>query len=323
MRWVIIASERAKRPHDFKRLEQDTHRSGPCPFCEGSEGSTPPEILALRSSNSGKNKPGWRVRVVPNKFPALMIEGDLDKRGEGMYDLMNGIGAHEVIIEHPKHLTSITALTVDHIRDVLWAYKARLLDLKNDKRMVYGLIFKNVGDRAGASLEHTHSQLIITPIVPLRVQSEIDRCVNYYDFRGRCLFCDMVKQEIGDGVRVIAEGKDFVAFEPFAPRFPFETWIVPTHHNSHFEATEDWMLGDLASILRRVLKKIEGVVQNPPYNYLIHTSPLTQSPLEHYHWHIEIIPRITRVAGFEWGTGFYINPVPPEDAARYMREIKD
>jgi len=320
-RWVIIAVERAKRPDDFK-FEAPQKKMSMCPFCGGNEHTTPPEITALRNGDSARDKAGWRVRVVPNKFPALMVEGELEKRGEGMYDVINGIGAHEVIIETPQHELSITALSDENVREVLWVYKDRLVDLRKDKRLVYGLLFKNVGERAGASLEHTHSQLIVTPIVPLRVKTEMNRCAEYYDFRGRCLFCDMIKQDISNGVRVVMEEKNFVAFEPFAARFPFETWILPKRHISHYEATEDWLLGELGYVIKTTLKKIETAISHPPYNYLVHTSPFNEQAVDYYHWHFEIIPRITRVAGFEWGTGFYINAVPPESAAQYLREIR-
>jgi UDPglucose--hexose-1-phosphate uridylyltransferase len=322
-RWVIIAQERAKRPDQF-RFEHPQKRipESQCPFCEGNEEVTPPEIMAIRNSGSQRDKHGWRVRVVPNKFPALRVEADLDKTGIGLYDMMGGVGAHEVIIETPKHLVSITDLDEDGVREVLWVYKSRLLDLKKDRRLLYGLVFKNVGDRAGASIEHSHSQIVATPIVPLRVQGEIDHCEEYYDFRGRCLFCDMVKQEIETKERVVINDKNFVAIEPFAPRFPFETWIIPKKHTSHFEATDDWLLGELAHVLRTTIWKIERAVNNPPYNYLIHTSPLNIDYIEHFHYHFEVIPRITRVAGFEWGTGFYINPVSPESAAQFLREVE-
>lgn len=321
-RWVIIAVERAKRPDDFRDGDsQAARRTTPCPFCEGQEKLTPPEIVAIRPHGE-RNGPGWRSRVVPNKFPALMVEGDLGKRGDGMYDLMNGIGAHEVIIESPRHIVSLTQLTDEEVRDVLWLYKERLLDLRRDMRLVFGLIFKNVGEQAGASLEHTHSQLIVTPIVPLRVQSEIDRCREYFEYRDRCMLCDMAVQELSSGVRVVLDTPHFLAFEPFAARFPFETHVMPKRHASHYEMTEDALLPELARCLRQTLLRIERAVNNPAYNYLIHTSPLNSRPLDHYHWHFEIIPRITRTAGFEWGTGFYINPVPPEHAAQYLREIR-
>lgn len=321
-RWVIIASERAQRPDEFDLPEAaEARRSGPCVFCEGYESLTPPEIVAVRTGGP-PNGPGWRARVIPNKFPALMVEGDLRKRADGLYDVMNGVGAHEVIIETPRHEVSLTGLSEPEVRDVLWLYKERLLDLRNDRRLVYGLVFKNVGERAGASMEHTHSQLIVTPIVPSRVHLEIQRSREYHDFRDRCLLCDIVAQELSSGARLVLDTPNFIAFAPFAARFPFETHLMPKRHMSHYEHTEDALLPELAGCLRMALLKIERAVNKPPYNYLIHTSPLNSGPLEHYHWHFEIIPRITRVAGFEWGTEFYINPVPPEHAAQFLREVK-
>jgi len=313
---VIIASERAKRPDDFSAEPAVAARNIPCAFCAGNESMTPQEIISVRSGGA------WRSRVVANKFPALMVEGDLAKRGDGMYDVMNGVGAHEVIIESPRHEVSITKLPEDEVRDVLWLYKQRLLDLRNDHRLVYGLVFKNVRDKAGASMEHTHSQLIATPIVPLQVEQEIRRCAEYYDYRGRCLLCDMVMQEMQSGARMVMDTPNFIAFEPYAARFPFETHLMPKRHMSHFEATDDAMLPELARCLRTSISKIEAALNNPPYNYLIHTSPLNVRSLDHYHWHFEIIPRITRVAGFEWGSGFYINTVPPEQAASFLREVR-
>jgi UDPglucose--hexose-1-phosphate uridylyltransferase len=315
-RWVIIASERAKRPDDFAGEFPPAARNLPCAFCAGNETMTPQEIMAVRSAGS------WRARVVANKFPALMVEGELSKRGDGMYDLMNGVGAHEVFIESPRHEVSITGLSDADVRDVLWLYKQRLLDLRNDFRLVYGLVFKNVKDKAGASMEHTHSQLIATPIVPLQVEQEIRRCSEYFDYRGRCLLCDMVMQEMQSGARMVMDTPNFIAFEPFAARFPFETHLMPKRHMSHFEATDDALLPELARVLRTSIAKIEAALNQPPYNYLIHTSPLNVRSLDHYHWHFEIIPRITRVAGFEWGSGFYINTVPPEQAASFLREVR-
>lgn len=321
-RWVIVSHERALRPDQFKitpQLPKEGHQKN-CAFCEGNESLTPTEIIALRK-NSEKNSPGWQIRVVPNKYPALKVEGNLDKQGEGMYDMMNGVGAHEVIIESPKHELSLSALSEERITDLIQIYKQRILDLRNDKRLVFCLIFKNVGEAAGASLEHTHSQLIATPIVPLRVKAEIDYAKQYYDFRGRCVICDMIKQELSIGTRVVLNSENFISLEPFAPRFPFETWILPKNHISHFEATENTYFAELAKMLRQTILKIEKVSNNPPYNYLIHTTPISWESIDHYHWHIEILPRLTRVAGFEWGSGFYINPVPPENAATFLREV--
>lgn len=321
-RWVIIAKNRAKRPHEFLDGELRRPPSGFCPFCEGHEAHTPREIAAYRTSGTHRDRPGWRVRVVPNKFPALEIEGELNKRGEGMYDMMGGVGAHEVIIESPRHLQSTSELSDEAMAEVFWIYRERMLDLQKDRRLVYGLVFKNVGAAAGASLEHTHSQLIVTPIVPINVSEEIAGSQAFYRYRGRCVFCDMIEQELAGEGRIVFDSPGFVAFCPFAARFPFETWIVPTSHASHYESLSRGEADELARVMRRVMAKIETALDRPAYNYVIHTAPFDTPALDHYHWHIEIIPRVTKMAGFEWGTGFYINPVPPEEAATFMRELE-
>ena len=321
-RWVIIASERAKRPSDFKSAPAP-HSSAPCPFCEGNEAGTPPEIFALRAPNTKPNERGWQVRVVPNKFPALAIEGSLGKHGRGVYDQMRGVGAHEVIIETPQHVNSMAHISVENIQAVLHTYKERMLDLKKDIRLVYGLIFKNVGDAAGASLEHTHSQLVATPVVPIRIEQEMNGSKNFYKYRGRCIYCDIIHQEIEDEERVVVNDEHFIAISPFAARFPFELWIMPKQHLTHFENIPPHLLPALAAISKKVFSKLERALSNPAYNTLVHSTPYNMEENEYYHWHIEIIPRITRLAGFEWGTGFYINPVPPEDAAKFLREVEE
>lgn len=320
-RWVIIATDRARRPVS-PPSEPFAHNEGSCPFCAGHEEHTPHEILAYRTPGTKPNQPGWRVRVVPNKYPALQIEGDLNKRGEGIYDKMNGIGAHEVILECPFHEPSLTNLTEDNIREILWVYRDRLVDLKKDPRLVYGMLFKNVGTAAGASLEHSHSQLIVTPIVPINVLEEMTGSQEFFNYRGRCIYCDMIHQEESSEKRIVMSTPHFLAFCPFAARFPFETWILPKHHNSHFENIQKIEVDELGTVLKTLLKKLEVGLEKPAYNYVIHTSPFDTQSLPHYHWHMEIIPRLTRVAGFEWGTGFYINPVPPEQAASFLREIE-
>jgi UDPglucose--hexose-1-phosphate uridylyltransferase len=326
-RWVIIAPERALRPDQFKRPPRHITPPGApaavsaCPFCEGNESMTPPEIRAIRNG-SAPNGPGWTLRVVPNKFPALRIEGDVDKHGDGIYDLMNGVGAHEVIVEGPRHISSVTQLSESDIRSLVWLYQERILDLHRDPRIAYCLIFKNVGEAAGASIEHSHSQLIATPIVPNHLQDEVNHCKQYYEFRGRCLVCDLIQQEMSAGVRIIETTRHFISLQPFASRFPFETWLLPRTHQSHFEHMDTEHLAELAHVLRNSIARIERVSDQPPYNYLLHTAPTNWPVNDHYHWHFEIFPRLTRVAGFEWGTGFYINPIPPEEAARYLRDIK-
>jgi UDPglucose--hexose-1-phosphate uridylyltransferase len=319
-RWVIIALERAKRPHDFNHQDQALVNSGACPFCEGNEDKTPPEILAYRDRGARPNAPGWRVRVVPNKFPALKIEGGLNKRGDGIYDKMAGVGAHEVIIESPQHHVSMAELSDHNIQEILWVYRDRLVDLKKDNRLVHGMLFKNVGSAAGASLEHTHSQLIVTPIVPISVWEEMTGGLEFYNYRGRCIYCDIIQQELATESRIVLDTEHFTAFCPYASRFPFETWILPKTHSSHYENIPKPGVEDLGVTLKTVLTKLEKALDSPPYNYIIHTAPFDHQELPHYHWHIEIIPRLTKVAGFEWGSGFYINPMPPEDAARFLRD---
>jgi len=295
---------------------------GFCPFCEGNEDKTPPEIMALRDPDTQPNTAGWRVRVVPNKFPALKVEGQLGKAGYGIYDMMNGIGAHEVIVETPRHCTSMVEFSDENVTDVLTVYRERLLDLKNDKRLVYGLVFKNVGSIAGASLEHTHSQLIAMPIIPNLVTREMRGAREFFNYRGRCLFCAIIQQELATETRITYYDDMFIAFCPFAARFPFETWILPRQHMSHYELTSDAELKALGGFLKTVLTKLEKALDKPPYNLILHTTPLNSGELEEYHWHIEIIPRVTKLAGFEQGSGFYINPIPPETAAEFMRKIE-
>ncbi len=321
-RWVIISTDRAKRPSDFVRESVQIKGNGLCPFCYGNEGKTPPEILVYGRNGGGANSPGWTVRVVPNKFPALGIEGDLDRQGDGLLDRMNGVGAHEVIIETPDHRSTLALLPEKAIEDVLWAWRDRILDLKNDKRFRYVLIFKNHGEAAGASLEHTHSQLIALPIVPKRVREEVDSGKHYYRDKERCIFCDLIRQETESEVRVIATNDAFIALAPYAPRFPFEMWLLPKQHGSAFENNQSPVFSHLARMLKDCLRRLDVVLDLPAYNLMLHTSPIGEESNPHYHWHIEIMPKLTKVAGFEWGTGFYICPTPPEESARFLREAQ-
>lgn len=321
-RWVIISTDRSRRPTDFLRESVQIKGVSFCPFCPGNEGKTPSEVLAYGRNCTGKDTPGWSVRVVPNKFPALGIEGNLDREGEGLFDRMNGIGAHEVIIETPDHLATLANMPQSALEQVLWAYRDRALDLKNDRRFRYVLIFKNHGEAAGATLEHTHSQLIALPIVPKRVLEEVDGARHYYDEKERCIFCDMIRQEMEDKTRVVLMNELFVAIEPYAPRFPFETWILPRQHGSSFEHMPAHSYRSLAELLGNILKRLDSALLSPAYNFVIHTSPIGEEINEFFHWHIEMMPKLTKVAGFEWGTGFYINPTPPEEAARFLRDAQ-
>jgi len=319
---VIISTDRQKRPNDFRLERAAVLGREQCPFCPGRESLTPPEVLSYRQNGSPPNAPGWDLRVVPNKFPALQVEGSLDRAGEGMFDRMNGIGAHEVIIETPDHDRTLAAMSEPEIERVLWAYRERMLDLKRDVRLKHVLVFKNHGAAAGATLEHTHSQLIALPIVPDFVREEIEGAGRHFAIKERCVYCDIVHQDLADGRRVIVENADVVALAPYAPRFPFETWLLPKRHGSRFEEAPRHEYESLARALKAVLQRMDRALEQPPYNLIVHTSPFVGDTSAVYHWHVEVMPKLTRVAGFEWGTGFYINPTSPEEAARVLRAVR-
>jgi len=320
-RWVIIAADRARRPQEYVAT-RPTRRGGPCPFCAGNEDQTPDEVLAIRDASIAADGPGWRVRVVPNKFPALTSDGAQPCRetGKGLFQQMPGLGLHEVIVESPDHLTSTSQLSQAHLAEVLNVYRQRLLAAREDRRLAYALVFKNVGSAAGASLEHLHSQLLATPLVPTAVLQELHGAGEYYDRRGACVFCAMIAEELAAEQRIVVESPDLVALCPFASRVPLETWILPRRHASHYEDLSAADLEQLSGVLRQTIARLETVAGRPAYNYLIHTSPFDTSRLDHYHWHIEIIPRMAKLAGFEWGGGCFINPVPPEEAAGLLRQ---
>lgn len=320
-RWVIISTDRRKRPNDFRVERASVLGADHCPFCSGRESLTPHEVLAFRNG-SPANGPGWDLRVVPNKFPALQVEGTLDREGEGLFDRMNGIGAHEVIIESPHHDKVLATMTEPEIERVLWAFRERILDLKRDIRFRYIFVFKNHGAAAGATLEHSHSQLIALPIVPDFVREEIDGAKRHYKAKERCVFCDIIRQEVASGRRVVQENAEIVALTPYAPRFPFETWILPRQHGSRFEEASRQTYESLARMLRSVLGRMNRALESPPYNLVIHNSPFGDAVGDYYHWHVEILPKITRTAGFESGTGFYINPTSPEEAADVLRHAQ-
>jgi UDPglucose--hexose-1-phosphate uridylyltransferase len=322
-RWVIISTERRKRPSDFRLERPAVIREEFCPFCTGREQMTPPEVLAFRHNGSGPNGPGWDLRVVPNKFPALQVEGSLDRQGEGLFDRMNGIGAHEVIIESPDHGKTLASMSEAEIERVLWAFRERIADLKRDIRFRYILVFKNHGAAAGATLEHSHSQLIALPIVPDFVREEIDGAKQHFAAKERCVFCDIIRQEVTAGKRIIHENADIVALAPYAPRFPFETWLLPRTHYARFEDTPKQVFESLARMLKTVLMRMNKALESPDYNLIIHNSPFSETQAnDYYHWHVELMPKLTRTAGFEWGTGFYINPTSPEEAAQVLRNAK-
>jgi len=328
-RWVIIATERAKRPNQFSVQSQELPQEEQCPFCEGSESQTPPEIYAIRPKQTRANTPGWDLRVVPSIAPFLRIEGDLDRQGRGVYDMMNGIGAHEIIVESSQHVGNMADLSDEQISKVISCYIDRIIDLERDRRFKYVMVFKNHGWSAGAGrITHTRSQLIATPVNPKRVKEELEGARNYYEYHERCIFCDLIKQELSNKERVIIDLDGFIAISPFAARFPFEVWILPKKHSCDFVSLDMESRQNLAKVMKQVLSKLKNGLNDPPYNYVIHTAPFRRQKSGYwksidydYHWHIEIMPRLTRVAGFEWGTGFYICPLPPENAAEFLRGV--
>ncbi|HZP43827.1 MAG TPA: galactose-1-phosphate uridylyltransferase [Candidatus Binatia bacterium] len=321
-RWVVVSTERVRRPTDFPRRAEPPP-AGPCAFCPGREHETPPEVLAYRDAPGAPDGPGWRVRVVPNKFPALRIEGELERRGRGIYDLMNGIGASEVVVDSPDHALDLDRLPVEAVAAVLAAYRDRIADLRRDERFRYVIVFKNHGAEAGATLSHPHSQLFATPVVPLTVADELHNARAYHGYKERCLFCDILRQELEERVRIVAEGEQVVAFAPFAARFPFETWLLPRRHAAGFERIQPHELADLAAVLRTVLRRLVQALGEQPYNFWLHSAPFDGTESPSYHWHFEVIPRLSRGAGLEWGSGMHVNPVPPEDAARILRDARD
>ena len=320
-RAVIIAEDRAARPCDFVLPEPVGEGANDnCPFCVGNEGQTPGEIDAFREKGSRPDQPGWSVRVVPNKYPAVRQSVSPEPIQKGFLSSIGGFGSHEVIIDTAEHLASVSQLSPAQYTDVLRMYQRRLLDLSKDRRLAYGLIFKNVGPAAGASLVHSHSQLIATPVVPSVIEEELQGAAKYQVLRGRCVWCDLIERARTEG-RVVMETDHFIAACPYAPRFPLETHVLPTMHVRQFEETIEDLLAELSELMVYLIGKIETTLGIIAYNYLIHTSPFDPEENRQYHWHVEIIPRTTSIAGFEWGSGYYINPVPPELAAAKLREV--
>jgi len=330
-RWVIIATERGTRPSDLDPSTKYDHMKV-CSFCEGNEARTPPEIWAIRDPGTLPDSPGWKVRVIPNKYPALIVEAEEKRLGVGYYDMIGGKGAHEVIIETPQHNVGLADLPPEQVKLVLLAYRERLRELYKNPRLKYVLIFKNHGIRAGASLAHPHSQLIATPIVPRNVNMKLTASKQHYDEKERCLICDLIRQDMDAKTRVIHSENGFVAIAPYASRFPFEVFIAPIAHNYSFAEVVDEELERFSHFLKNILLRLKNVLKDPPFNYVLNTSPNIEAEpkfsdqwvtIKHdYHWHIEVIPRLVRIAGFEWGSGFYINPSTPEMATRYLREAK-
>jgi UDPglucose--hexose-1-phosphate uridylyltransferase len=325
-RWVIIEQTDVLRPSDF-RFTRFTRETTLCPFCEEHEASTPPEIYALRPNGSAPNATGWKVRVVPNSRLRLSIEGDLDRRPEGFHDLMNGIGADEIVAETPRHDRSLHDLEAHEIADVLRTFIVRILDLEKDKRLRYVLVFKNHGVEAGArTITHSISQLMALPVNPRVIKSKLAAAYEYYELKDRCIYCDVLQQELHDRKRLITENDDFAAIAPFASRSPFEVCILPKFHSSAFCQMTPPQTENAAAILRDVLQRLDRTLGGPPYNLALQNRPFLR-PREGYwktieedfHWHIEILPQVIGMTGFERASWFFYNPVPPELAVKCLK----
>jgi UDPglucose--hexose-1-phosphate uridylyltransferase len=319
-KWVIIATERSKRPSDFAAKQQERRGGGFCPFCGGNEGKTPPEVMAYREKGTKPNTPGWWVRVVPNLYPALTKTEAQNSEENNFYQTKPGLGAHEVLIESPEHNSTLENHSPEHVNEIFFAWRDRYKALSKAPGIRYVQIFKNEGSIAGASLEHPHSQLIATPLIPPVIDEELKGARDYYQQHGKCIYCEIIERELKAGARLVASNYDFLAFCPFASRFPFETWIIPREHQAGFDLVNDDQLQSMSGLVQEVAQKVSGLLNYPPYNMILHSAPAGHSDSAYYHWHLEILPRLTIVAGFELGAGIMINPTPPESAAKYLRE---
>jgi len=316
-RWVVIAPERADRPNALVRPQPERDGGEPCPFCPGNERMTPPEVLIHQNGGNG-----WSVRVVPNRYPALRTEIQMSRAGHGIFDSMAGVGAHEVVIETSEHKKTLADLPATQIESVLTAWQERIIDLSRDLRLKALFAFKNHGGPAGATLFHAHSQLVALPFVPPSLTEELRGARRHFDEKERCIFCDIVAQELGEKQRVVAETDGMVAIAPYAARSPFETWILPREHGSSFESATGQELRQAADALRLVLRKIDVALDQPAFNLFLHTMPLREPRNDWYHWHFELKPVLTLQAGFEWASGCFINPTPPEEAAAFLRQTE-
>lgn len=319
-RWVIIAPGRSNRPRDTPHAVEE-EATGDCPFCPGHEAQTSAEILSIRDA-AGKG--AWRKRVFRSHSPVVSPDEELVRQGEGMFDMMGGYGEHEVIVDAPEHEASLATMSEDDLAELIRLWRDRFLALKKDDRFRYLTLCGNRGAASGAMISHSHSQIIATPILPRRVAEEVSRCYSYFRSKERCVFCDICESEMHEAEagtdRVVLQNDAFLVLAPFASRFAYETWIMPKDHASHFEEIPEDEIPLLSNALHRSFAALRGAIGDQPYSYVLHTAPTHERGMVHYHWHFELLPRLTNVAGFEWGTGFYINIMPPEEAARQLRE---
>jgi len=306
---VLIAENRAARPQEFARPARRSADS--CPFCRGQESQTPAAVAAYPHE---ADTAAWEVRVVPNKYPAVETTA---VPGQDP----SAVGVHEVIIESPHHVDSFSQVSDRQAELTMRAYRDRLLALRRERRLGHVLVFKNARAEGGASLEHTHSQLLATTTVPPVIQLESARAGEHRALHGSCIFCVLLAEEMA-GQRAVVQSQNFTAFCPYASRFPYEMWLLPTEHQTAFEDLPATQLAELGVFLRGLLRRLESCLGTPAYNYWLHNPPLRRSRHDDYHWHIEIAPRLSQLAGYELGTGCFINPVAPEYAADRLRSAR-
>jgi len=318
--WVIIATERAKRPKDFLKAAKEKkilpEYKQDCPFCPGNESKTPGETLRLGDEKN------WKVRSVYNLFGALSPKDKPQRENNGIYLSMHGFGNHEVIIEHPCHNTMIPLMSNEEVEDIIRAYKNRYVSMQDDEGIEAIIIFKNHGPSAGTSLEHPHSQLVATPIVPPQIRSRVSAAMGYFDSTGYCVFCKTLEEELKAKSRIVFETDKFVSFMPYASNVPFMTWIFPRRHVPSFSGISDGEIKDLAINLKSTLQKLYFGLDNPDFNYTIRSMPVKEGGTEYLHWYLSIIPRLTQPAGFELGSGMFINTALPEESAEFLRQVK-
>lgn len=317
--WVIIAKERAKRPDEFSHeqavKEQLPHFVAHCPFCPGNEEKTPAECFRL------EEKGVWLIRSVPNKYSVLAPQGNIIRQGHGVQKFMDGFGLHEVIIETPKHDKSIALLPEEQVVRIMLTYQDRFHHFYRSSGIEYVTLFKNHGKEAGTSLEHPHSQIVGLPVMPGQVRDRVQDALQSYDEFGECLYCWTLQEELEDSQRIVQENESFVAFIPYAALSPFHLWIFPKKHNASFGHLTDSELLDLAVILQDVLWKLHQGLQAPDFNFVIRSLSPEEGSVKYFHWYLAIVPRLTKMAGFELGTGMYINSALPEESAAYLRGL--
>jgi UDPglucose--hexose-1-phosphate uridylyltransferase len=320
-RWVVMTPERARRPEDFKPQPVGAMGGDMCPFCEGQESVAGHELLAWRPPGSPANSPGWQVRVVPNRDPVFRVESSMGAvPADSLFQSLGGLGAHEVVIEAPEHRAAWSTMTGEAVGRVLWAWRERIRDLRRDMRLKSFVVVKNVGTAAGATLDHAHSQLLALPLVPRHLREELAGAGAYFVGAKRCLFCDVIEQELTADRRVIGEDDVTVALAPFASRVPFEICVLPRAHQASFEDASDAVLLAVAHRLQDVVRRLYVRLVSPAYSVLLHTMPVGEVEAS-YHWHLEIIPRLAPVSGVAWDGGLYVNAVPPEEAADVLRRV--